>query len=146
MKSKLKKRLLSFVLACIFFTTTASSVVNAQEISPRYNNVESASSIVDISNSGVISITNKFSANNSVFSKAVITTYIERKILGLFWSRVDIEQNDDEWVDTIYNNIYKGTHSHQLVKNGTYRVTVEYVIYGSGGLADNFTKEIEIKY
>lgn len=146
MKSKFKKRLLSFVLVCIFFTTTASSVVNAQEISPRYNNVESASSIVDISNSGVISITNKFSANNSVFSKAVITTYIERKILGLFWSRVDIEQNDDEWVDTIYNNIYKGTHSHQLVKNGTYRVTVEYVIYGSGGLADNFTKKIEIKY
>lgn len=146
MKNNFKKRILSFAIACILIITTGTFMVNAQEISPRYNNVDYASSNADVSSSGTLTITNKFSASNSVFSRAVITTYIERKTLGLFWSRVDIGQNNDEWVDTVYNNVYTGSHSHQLTKSGTYRTTVEYVFYGSGGAADTISKEIEVEY
>lgn len=146
MKTNCKKRMLSFVVACILIITTGTFMVNAQEISPRYNNVDSASSSATVSSNGTITITNRFTANSSLFTKAVITTYIEKKTLGLFWSRVDIGQNNDEWVDTLYTNVYSGTHSHQLSKNGTYRATVEFVFYGSGGAADTITKESEVKY
>lgn len=146
MKKSVVKRILSFFVMCMILISTVSFIANAVEITPRYNNVSSVASYAEISSSGVITITNKFSASASVFSRAVITTYVERKTLGLFWTRVDIGQTDDEWVDTIYNNVYSGTHSHQLEKTGTYRVTVEYVIFGSGGAADTITREIEEIY
>lgn len=146
MKTNCKKRILSFAVAFILIITTGTFMVNAQEISPRYNNVNSATSVVDISSTGVVSINNIYSANSSILTKAVITTYIEKRTLGLFWSKVDIGQNNDEWVDTLYTNVYSGTHSHQLSKNGTYRATVEFVFYGSGGAADTITKESVVKY
>lgn len=140
------KRILCFAVMCMVLLSSVSFIANADEIMPRYNNVSSVSSYAEISSSGVITITNKFSSSASVFTKAVITTYVERKTLGLFWSKVDIGQTNDEWVDTIYTNVYSGTHSHQLEKTGTYRVTVEYVIYGSGGAADTIVREIEKNY
>ncbi|MBR3993794.1 MAG: hypothetical protein IKI97_00765 [Clostridia bacterium] len=146
MKTNCKKRILSFAVACVLIITTGTFMVNAQEITPRYNNVESTSSSAAVSSSGVITVTNNYTANSSVFTKAVITTCIEKRTLGLFWSKVDIGQTNDEWVVTSYNNSYLGSHSHQLTKTGTYRATVEYVFYGSGGSADNITKEVEVKY
>lgn len=146
MKKNIVKRILSFIVMCVVLVSTVSFIANAAEIMPRYNNVDSTRSVASISSTGKLTITNSYSASASVFSRAVITTYVERKTLGLFWTRVDIGQTDDEWVDTIYTNVYSGTHSHQLEKTGTYRVTVEYVIYGSGGAADTITKEIENSY
>ena len=61
-------------------------------------------------------------------TKVVITTYIEKKTLGLFWSRVENGQPNNQWVDTSY--------TFQLSSTGTYRVTVTYKVYGSGGAAD----------
>lgn len=146
MKINCKKRMLSLAVACILIITTGTFMVNAQEISPRYNNVESVSSSAVVSSSGLMTVTNNYSANSSILTKVVITTYIEKRTLGLFWSRVDIGQNNDEWVDTIYSDSYFGSHSHQLTKTGTYRATVEYIFYGSGGSADSVTKEIEVRY
>ena len=146
MNKSIVKRMLSFIVMCMVMCSTVSFIANAEEILPRYNNVSYAESNVTISSSGKMNITNSFSGSASVFSRAVITTYVERKTLGLFWTRVDIGQTDDEWVDTIYTNVYSGTHSHQLEKTGKYRVTVEYVIYGSGGAADTITREIEETY
>lgn len=93
-----------------------------------------------------MTVTNSFNADSSVFTKAVITTYLEKRTLGLFWSKVNIGQTNDEWIVTTYDNSYVGSHSHQLAKTGTYRVTAEYVIYGTGGSADTITKEMEVEY
>lgn len=123
-----------------------AKAVAKDEIAPYYNNVITANSTATISSSGVMTVENIYTGFQSVTTKAVITTYIEKKVLGLFWSRVDIGQTDDEWVDTIYSYEYSGSHSVQLEKTGTYRVTVEFVIYGSGGSADTITKEIERTY
>ena len=146
MKKNILKRMLSFIAMCMVLISTVSFIANAEEILPRYNNVSYAESNVTISSSGKMTITNSFSASASVFTKANIKTYIEKKTLGLFWTRVDIGQTDDEWNDVTYDNVYSGTHSHQLEKTGTYRVTVEYVIFGSGGAADTITREIEKTY
>lgn len=149
MKKNTPKRLISLVLANVLlfliFAAPASAAI-ADTVAPCYNNVDTANTSVTISSSGVITINNRYTGTQSVTTKAIITTYIEKKVLGLFWSRVEIGETDDEWVDVIYNYQYSGSHSYQLESTGTYRVTVEYVIYGSGGSADTITKEIEKSY
>ena len=149
MKKYTLKKLICLIMANVFLLLIAIVPANAamqDEIAPCYNNVITANSTATISSSGVITVTNTYTGSQSVTTKAVITTYIEKRTLGIFWSRVDIGQTDDEWVDTIYNYKYSGSHSAQLPSTGTYRVTVEYVIYGSGGAADTITKEIEKIY
>ena len=66
--------------------------------------------------------------------------------MGLFWTRVDIGTTNDEWVDTINNYRYTGSRTHQLSSSGTYRVTVNFKIYGSGGTADEIEKDIKFSY
>lgn len=149
MKKYTLKKLVSLILANVLLLLIVFVPANAavqDEIAPCYNNVVSVSSVASVSSTGVLKVTNSYNGDSSVTSKAVITTYIEKKTLGIFWSRVDIGQTNDEWVDTIYNYKYSGSHSVQLPSTGTYRVTVEYVIYGSGGAADTITKEIEKNY
>lgn len=149
MKKYTLKKLISLIMANVFLLLIVFVPAKAavqDEIAPCYNNVVSVSSMASVSSTGVLKVTNSYNGNSSVTTKAIITTYIEKKTLGIFWRRVDIGQTDDEWVDTIYNYKYSGSHSVQLPSTGTYRVTVEYVIYGSGGSADTITKEIEKSY
>ncbi len=149
MKKYTLKKLISLIMANVFLLLIVFVPAKAavqDDIAPCYNNVVSVSSMASVSSTGVLKVTNSYNGNSSVTTKAIITTYIEKKTLGIFWRRVDIGQTDDEWVDTIYNYKYSGSHSVQLPSTGTYRVTVEYVIYGSGGSADTITKKIEKSY
>ena len=149
MKKYTLKKSISFVLAnvlLLLIVFVPAKATTIEDVSPFYNNVISVSSNASISSTGVLKVTNSYTGDSSVTTKAIITTYIEKKILGIFWSRVDINQTNDEWVDTIYNYKYSGYHSIQLPSTGTYRVTVEYVIYGTGGSADTITKEIQKTY
>lgn len=59
---------------------------------------------------------------------------------------MDNGQTDDQWVDTIKNYRYSGSRTYQLSSSGTYRVTVAYKIYGSGGSADNVEQQIKDSY
>lgn len=71
---------------------------------------------------------------------------IEKKTWGLFWKRVDIGEPNNEWYDVIYNYVYAGDHTFQLPSKGTYRITVVYVISGSGGAPDTITRTIKKTY
>lgn len=149
MKVKTFKKIFTIILASTLIFVIIATPVNAatkEPMIPYYNNVDSANSTVTISSNGTITINNRYTGTQSVTTKAVITTYIEKKTLGIFWIRVDIGQTNDEWVDTVYNYYYSGSHSTQLSSSGTYRVNVEYVIYGSGGSADTITRQIEKSY
>ncbi len=139
-------RMICFFVSCNMLFLPFSLVATAQDIMPCYNNVEYVETRATISSSGEMTITNIVRGEDGFFTRAVITTYVEKRILGIFWSRVDIGQTNDEWIDTIYTNVYSGTHSVQLPSTGTYRVTVEYVIYGSGGSPDTITQEVKKTY
>ena len=83
----------------------------------------------------------------SAFAAAqVVEPYFNNKVLGLFWSRVDIGQTNDKWIDVIYENVYTGFHYFQLSDKGTYKVTTEFVVYGSGGPADTITRTTTTQY
>lgn len=142
MTRSVRIRLLAFVLTCVSIvsmfsgTAFAARAHAAEVVTPYFNNTLSARTTINISSTGKLSVVNAYHGFQNVTTRAIITTYVEKKVLGLFWTRVDIGTNDDQWVDTVNNYYYTGEHSLQLSSKGTYRVTVIFTIYGSGGAAD----------
>lgn len=149
MKKLIKIALASVLVLCLSvvpFCSVSAAAATQEEIMPLYNNVSTATANLSISDSGKMTINYKYTGSSGITTKAVITTYIEKKVLGLFWTRVDIGTTNDEWVDTINNYKYTGSRTHQLSSSGTYRVTVIYKIYGTGGSADEIKKQITASY
>ena len=102
--------------------------------------------VAAVSSSGLLTVTNQYQGISGKTTKGEITTYIEKKTWGLFWKRVDIGEPNNEWYDVIYNYVYAGDHTFQLPSKGTYRITVVYVISGSGGAPDTITRTIKKTY
>lgn len=146
MRNNIIKRVVCVAVAFVMAMSTFSAFAAAQVVEPYFNNTVTASNMASVSSSGKLTITNSFAGGKTVFSKAIITTYVEKKVLGLFWSRVDIGQNNNKWIDVIYENVYTGFHYFQLSDKGTYRVTTEFVVYGSGGPADTITRTATTQY
>ena len=105
-----------------------------------------ASSVASISDSGLLTVDNQFQGLRGKTTKGEITTYVEKRTLGFFWTRVDIGQPNNQWVDVVYDYLYDGTHTFQLSNQGTYRITVVYVISGSGGDADTIRQTMTKTY
>jgi len=133
-------------VATLSLILTFFKPVFADEITPYYNNASTVSGNFSINANGLATITYNYIGIPNVTTKAVITSYLEKKTLGLFWRRVDIGTTDDEWVDTINKSSYSGNRTHQLSSTGKYRVTIIYTIYGSGGSADEIMKQYEVSY
>lgn len=147
MKKQTKRILTMLLTVCITVVSFGVIQVLAADVMPLYNNVLTTNTTMSIDDNGLMTITNRYSGIQSTTTKAVITTYVEKKFLGLFWTRVDIANNDDDqWVDTVYDTNYTGKRSLQLSSTGTYRVTTTYKIYGTGGAADEITKQATATY
>ena len=146
--NKFIKRILSIVLVlCMaMIPMYSASAATPDEVMPCYNNTASTTTAMSINSTGKMTITYQYSGFESITTKAVITTYIEKKTLGLFWTRVDIGETDNQWVDTINSYRYSATRTGQLPSSGTYRVTVVYKIYGSGGSADVIEYQAQDSY
>ena len=144
------KRFLACVLivslSIISLTPVSAAKAFSETVAPFYNNVASATATININSSGKLTIGYKYFGYSSVTTKAVITTYIEKKILGLFWERVDIGITNNKWKDTVNDYRYSGIRTYQLSSSGTYRVTVIYNIYGSGGSADEIKCQAKDSY
>lgn len=146
MRKNITKRVVCIAIALVIAMSSFSAFAAAQVIEPYFNNAVDVSNHASVSSTGKLTITNRCAADASVFGKAIITTYVEKKVLGLFWSRVDIGQNNNKWIDVIYENVYTGFHYFQLSDKGTYKVTTEFVVYGSGGPADTITRTATTQY
>lgn len=144
------KRIFTIVLSlCLSIVSLCSVTVSAatpDEVMPLYNNTSYASAGMSINSNGRMEITYDFSGLNAKTTKVVITTYIEKRTLGLFWSRVDNGQPDEQWVDTIYSIEHTKVRHFQLSSKGTYRVKILFKVYGSGGTADEIPYEIKDSY
>ena len=146
MRKNIIKRVICVAVAFVMAMSTFSAFAAAQMVEPYFNNTMDVSNEASVSSSGKLTIMNSLVAYYNYFSKAIITTYVEKKVLGLFWSRVDIGQTNDKWIDVIYENVYTGFHYFQLSDKGTYKVTTEFVVYGSGGPADTITRTATTQY
>ena len=96
MSRTVRIRMLAFALTVVsifsmFSGTPFTTRAHAAEIAtPYYNNTLSARTTISISSTGELSVVNAYHGFQGVTTRAVITTYVEKKVLGLFWTRVDI--------------------------------------------------------
>ncbi len=146
MKMNVAKKTIAVVITIVSLFLIFSCFVYAEnnpEIrSLYYQSVESSAAI---SSTGLLSIQNYYFINSSAFTSAKISTYVERKVLGLFWVKVDNGQPNKTWVDYPTATMYNKQYTLQLSQTGNYRVTVEYIFYGSYG-SETITKQPTATY
>ena len=143
---KRKKSIFCLLIAVLLMVSASTAAMAASPSGTKYNNTVTASSVASISDSGLLTVTNQYKGIKDTTTKGEITTYVEKKTLGLFWTRVDIGQPNNQWYDVVNDYFYIGDHTFQLDSHGTYRITVVYVISGSGGDADTITQTMTKTY
>lgn len=148
MKKTLKKWT-ALALALLLVCTALPSAYAAQsenEIMPCLNVAINVTSIANLSSTGLLTVTNTYSANDSQITRVVVTTYVEKRSLLLFWSRVDLGTTNDEWVDYGVNGYFDKDHYVQLPSTGTYRVTATFDVYNGSTLLDSIEKVLTVDY
>ena len=107
-----------------------------------YNTVRTSADV----NNGILEINNYYSVGAGTgFTSAEIHTYVERKVLGVIWVKVDNGQPNKTWVSTSTSFYYTKNYSMTLPQNGTYRVTAQYTFYGSSG-SEATTRQVTVTY
>ena len=142
----LQRKLPIMMTLCLICTLFSFTTIFANEITPYYNNTYTASLSTSVNDEGLLTINYKYVGYSDTRTKAIITSYIEKQFLGIFWLRVDIGTTDDEWIQTINNYKYTGSRTFSLPSTGTYRTTVIYEIYGTGGSADEIKCQDTVTY
>ena len=135
--TKILTLLLTSVVLCASVLPIFASAENA--VSPRYVNANDCSLYFTTSN-GVASAAVTYNAKSDVFSYATITVKIQKRFLGIFWSKVD------EWTETSYSVNGYVENSTALEDTGTYRAVFTVEIYGKDGSVDTIEDKITSTY
>ena len=114
--------------------------VLANNITPYYNNTSHTTTAFDITDAGQAIVYVDYTGYSGVTTSATIEIKIEKRTLLFFWNDVITETL------SVDGYRYDNELYYQLSDTGTYRCTVEYTIYGTGGTADVVTFEDTVKY
>ena len=129
------------------FTCSAASAEEANVfVEPRFNNVASTTTSFAINDTGRATVSVVYTGIQGVTTRVMCKMYLEKKVLGLFWTRVDLGNTNDEWIDTSTEVVDMFSHSVQLSSTGTYRAYFNIVVGGTNGGSDVVEKTIERKY
>ena len=126
-------KVLVLFLAVLIMISASCQPAHADSEGLRYSYVSSVYSVPTVDSSGFLYIAILYTGYSGITTGAKITTYVQKRILGIFWTRVNNGQPNNEWVDNVTGSSYRGHHELQLSSTGTYRVTSEFVIYATTG-------------
>ena len=143
--TKTIKRSLALLLALITLFSVCTCLASAKETGAKSLYFSQVTTNASISSGGLLNIRNSYIISSSAFTSAKISTYVERKVLGLFWVKVDNGQPDKTWVAYPTATVYNQPYTLQLSQTGNYRVTAEYTFYGSNG-TESITKQPTATY
>lgn len=145
---KLKK-----LLACLLIMATMISIIpvgacaeESSGITPRYSNVNACSLDFIITDSGLAQVKVSYEGRFGYMTQVRSEIYLQKRVLGIFWKKVDIGVTDNVWVDTSTEDAYFFTHSAQLQDTGTYRAVFEVTFSGTGGADDVVADKIQYNY
>ena len=142
-----KEGKVKILISLVLLLSMLSMVIyQKSQAATMFNNMYLTYTNAIIASDGTMTIYESYDGIPGVTTRGELTTYIEKRILGIFWKKVNNGQPNNQWVDTIYNYRYSGTHSYQLSSTGTYRATVIYKVYGTGGDPDELTSQVTCSY
>lgn len=142
------KKIISAILTLTLFIGVLACGTSAQAstIQPLLNNTSSTCTNFVINDSTGKATVTISCTGDSHFTRVNVVTYIEKKTLGIFWKRVEIGTENNEWKDSSNKNPYNTTRSTTLKSKGTYRAVVTYTVLGTGGDPDVITSRVEHTY
>ena len=140
------KRVSVFALALLTFVMGVVVPYRRAEAATTYNNATYTSAICNIDSSGHLDVGLTVSGIKGITTKISVELYVEKRILGVFWSRVNIGYPNNTWTDSNTGINYNNTFSTNLSSNGTYRVTVTFIVSGSGGSDDTIVQTPTCSY
>ncbi|MBQ8357750.1 MAG: hypothetical protein IJX39_08100 [Clostridia bacterium] len=136
------KKTLAIILCVVTLIGVLQMPMFAAEsdIMPLNNNtaISDVSFVIDSNGLAIIDV--GYTGYYGVTTGGTITTKLQKRFMGVFWSTVDIGTEDKVWVDQSSEYDFSVEHTYQLEDTGTYRVVVNFVISGTGGADD----EIEL--
>lgn len=134
------------MLAVLTLVMSIFVPLNKASAATAYNNTLRSSLTCDVDSNGELSATMSVNGKSGITTHIGVELYIEKKILGIFGSRVDIGCENNIWTDSTNSYKYNHVFTTQLNSAGTYRVTVTYTVSGSGGSDDIITKTDTLTY
>ncbi|MBQ4585040.1 MAG: hypothetical protein IJA82_02400 [Clostridia bacterium] len=137
---KARNRVISFVMLCVMLFALTMQVC-ADAIVPRYNNADTTNETFAIDSNGVATVWYTCNGYSNKTTTIKVETQLQKKTWW-WYNNVD----GAYWKDVIDYYCCAGEHSIQLPQSGTYKAIVTYTVYGSGGVADVITKELEASY
>ena len=125
------KRIICLIVCCLLFAAIVpvSAFANDSVVTPYWNNVIRVTYNFDIDSNGKATITVSY-IGYSGMTGATITSKIQKRQTNGTWVDVDIDTDNNEWVDTSSNITFTTSHS-VTVSRGTYRALIDYEIRGS---------------
>lgn len=99
-----------------------------------------------IDSAGVATVSVSYAGNATTFTDITVETYIQKRSLGLVWTKVDNGEPNKTWVDTSTSQTGTFVHNLQLDSTGTYRAVFKITFSGTGASDDIITERIEDVY
>ncbi len=124
--------------------TLLGNPVNASAdnvVSPRLDNGDKIITIFSINSNGIAQVSTGYKGIEQITAGGKITTQLQKRFLLVFWTDVD----GGYWVDESSQSSYTAVHTLS-VATGTYRVQVEYLIYGTDGSVETVNDVAEYTY
>lgn len=115
--------------------------LSKNQITPYLNNVNQTFTSFYINDSGKATVSISYDGYDDVTSNVKITTQLQKRFLLVFWTDVD----GGYWVDESSESSYTAVHTLS-VATGTYRVQVEYLLYGTDGSVETVNDEAQYTY
>ena len=135
MISMKKRGLCLILLLCTVFMTIAGYTRSAKAATT-YNNTSSASISSYVDSNGKLHSLLIVTGIKGITTLIEADLYVEKRILGIFWKKIDIGYPNNIWHDSTTSFHFYNEFITQLPSTGTYRVKVTYTVSGSGGSAD----------
>lgn len=139
MKKLAKFSTLLLILATLCTSILPLFVSAEEEISPYYLNTNSCYFSFVAANGTARPVVSYKGVSGS-FSYANVTVKIQKRFLGVFWTKVD------EWTETCYDVNGLVSNTTPLEKTGTYRAVFTVKIYGKDGSVDTIEDTITSTY
>lgn len=142
------KRIITGILAAMMLISCLTTPIFAEDtalntyaVQPRLSNVYMYSTNFGISDDGIAEMYFEYEGKPDTFAYVTIEIYLEKRTLGLFWSRVDNGLEDNKW-----RFVRSATHGYiietfQLKSTGTYRATYD-ITFSGNGTADDVMQEV----
>lgn len=142
------QRSMTLVLSLLMLMAflVAPNAKASAEVKPKYDSVIDTNLRTSINSDGQLNSIIKATGEKGSTTRIEIELYVEKRVLGLFWTRVDIGTTNNTWIDSVNSWQYINAFSTQLSSSGTYRVTVKFTVFCADASSDVVTKVNTVTY